>query len=424
MTATLQPRIERILDRVRQTGYPEYPWWIPVGSQLFTIFVVLVAIGQRWGHHPMSLALLLGGITLAPWLVESTGRHVVWPVYAALTAGGSLALTLLQPVDFDIAPLVWAMLAGKFGATERPSRSIPATASVGLAVIGLGVAGEVEGAGFWLLVLIIGWDLGFVMQYQQRKIEAQQLRQAENEARAVLEERQRIAREVHDVIAHSLSVTMLHLTAARRELEEDGSDGIPEAIDALRDAERQGREAMADIRQTVGLLGSAQGEVAPTPDLAELPHLVQGFRDAGLQVALDVKGDLAALPASTGLGLYRVAQESLTNVAKHQPSSRTRVTVDVRNGVRLAVVNDLQHPVRHASDDGAGIRGMAQRADLLGARFGAGPRGTEWVVELVVPGVRRHRLFGRSFACPVGLSEPADPSVADASLSRPTPETA
>ena len=199
---------------------------------------------------------------------------------------------------------------------------------------------------------------------------------------------------------------MLHLTAARRELQEDGADGVPDAIDALRDAERVGRQAMTDIRRTVGVLAEGgPAESGANPDLADLGPLVEGFRAAGLDVNLDVRGDTGSVAPNAALALYRIAQESLANVAKHQPRSATSVLLDVTDGQRLLVENDVHGPIRR-STDGAGLAGIAQRADLLGGTFDAGVRDGRWTIEVVVPESAGHRCRIATLL-PTSASSPA-----------------
>jgi signal transduction histidine kinase len=242
---------------------------------------------------------------------------------------------------------------------------------------------------------MLGWDIGFILQYQQRQLDRQAEDAGRQRRQALQEERQRIAREVHDVLAHSLSVTMLHLTAARRSLEEDAD--VEEAVDALRDAETAGRTAMAEIRNTVGLLGQAADGARPSPDARDIAGLVEQFRGTGLDVTLEQRGDPAVVSAAAGLGLFRIVQESLANVAKHQPRARVGVVVELHaDRQAVQVWNTLPGPVRAASPDGAGLVGMRQRAELLDGSFDAGPRGGLWVVEARLP-----RDRGRS--CVLGL---------------------
>jgi signal transduction histidine kinase len=210
--------------------------------------------------------------------------------------------------------------------------------------------------------------------------------QSELTAKAATDERQRIAREVHDVIAHSMSVTMLHVTAARMALLRQRSS---DALEALQEAEEQGRRSLNEIRRTVGLLGTDEGAKAPPqPTANDLPTLVADFRSAGLDVDLSMRGDVQELPAAAGLNLYRIVQESLTNVVKHAPGAKATVELDLTtDDIRLRVHNDLGNgstptPV---SGNGLGMRGMAERAAILGGRVDARVGESGWTVHLVAP---------------------------------------
>ena len=140
--------------------------------------------------------------------------------------------------------------------------------------------------------------------------------------KAATDERQRIAREVHDVIAHSMTVTMLHVTAARLAVARGDDDA---ATEALLEAERAGRESLNEIRHTVGLLRTEPdgGIEAPQPGAGDIVQLVDGFAEAGVDVRLAVEGGLGRVSPPVGLTLFRVVQESLANAVRHQPGSST-----------------------------------------------------------------------------------------------------
>jgi signal transduction histidine kinase len=215
---------------------------------------------------------------------------------------------------------------------------------------------------------------------------------------AASDERRRIAREIHDVVAHSLTVTMLHLTAARYILSRD-----PEgAAAALADAERLGRQSLADVRRTVGLL-AGEGAVnsatlAPLPGADDIPTLVADYARAGLDAHYTRSGEAFELPAA-GLALYRIAQEALANVAKHAPGAHVSVRLRTEADVLLQVSDD---GVRDAVDQdsrstdagsGLGLLGMRERALLLRGTLTAGPadNGCGWSVECRLPGAAAAR---------------------------------
>lgn len=389
---TARALIATLADRWARQGYPQFAWWIPAVMYVSSTFAFGAAILQRAGQDAVLPAAGLVAIAALPWLVDAFGGRLHWLPTVVLSTAPVAVLTVLYPVDYDFALFSLVMLAGHLGSLERFVDSCIGVGAMAATFVGLGIAGHLPGLGFWVTTLVIGWDIGFIMRFQQLRIDEQERAAADRQSRAVLAERQRIAREVHDVIAHSLSVTLLHLSAARRSLEDDDVD-LAEATDALRDAESTGRQAMADIRQTVGLLGVVAGEVHATPDARDIPALVQQFADAGLRVTLDLTGDPALVTPSVGLGLYRIVQESLANVAKHAPTASARVVVDVRRTrQRVRVWNSLTGPAGAVRPDCAGIRGMEERAAQLGGVLSAGPADHGWLVDLQTPGNLRCRL--------------------------------
>ena len=235
----------------------------------------------------------------------------------------------------------------------------------------------------------ISWLAGRMLRRQEL---LNQDLQEMNELRvehAAVAERARIARDVHDVVAHSLTVVMLHLTGARRALAADPA----QADQALARAELVGRESLDSIRQVMGLLRDPGGGTdVPVPGLADLPALIDGYRAGGL----DIQSDLSSMPtdadAAVGLVVFRVVQESLTNVLRHAPGAACRVAVragadatarhvevEVGNGVapRIGAV-DLR--------TGLGVRGMVERVRALGGRLEAGPvTGGGWRVWAMIP---------------------------------------
>jgi signal transduction histidine kinase len=223
--------------------------------------------------------------------------------------------------------------------------------------------------------------IGCTFGRRQRDL-AVQLRaaQAGLAQRAQAEERNRIARELHDVIAHSLTVSLLHVTSARLALDEDRET----AVRALDEAERLGRQSLAEVRHAVGLLHRKGGADAtmPLPSSLDLPALVDGFRRAGADVACTIEGNLAELPNTIGLATFRIVQESLTNAVKHAPGCASTVRVTVAPDAVQLSVESSGTPRR---GDGLGLSGMRERAESLGGRCTAGPGGTGWMVRAELP---------------------------------------
>ena len=201
-------------------------------------------------------------------------------------------------------------------------------------------------------------------------------------------ERNRSARELHDVIGHTLVVSLLHVQSARLAVEHDPAD----AARALAEAERLGRECLAEVRMTVGMLrreespGLNEAATAPLPGVEALPALVEQFRSAGADITLTVEGDAGGLPATTGLAVYRIAQEALTNAVKHAPGAPTAVRLTV-GPERVTLTADSRAEPGSVAKPGAGLGvvSMRERAESLGGICEAGPAGQGWLVRATLP---------------------------------------
>jgi signal transduction histidine kinase len=204
--------------------------------------------------------------------------------------------------------------------------------------------------------------------------------EAERSRQAVREERVRIARELHDVVAHSLGVVTVQAGVGRR----IGAAAPAEALRALRAVEVTGRSALEELRRILGLLRDDDAQrpsLAPAPGIGDLAELAEVVRAAGTPVSLAVTGDVAALPPAAGLTVYRIIQEALTNVVKHAGGAAAAVRVAAGpDGVRIAVRNDgCPHAPGPVLADPAvagqhGIVGMRERAAAFGGTLDAGPR--------------------------------------------------
>jgi signal transduction histidine kinase len=201
---------------------------------------------------------------------------------------------------------------------------------------------------------------------------------------AVADERTRIAREMHDVVAHSVSLMVVQAGAARRML-----DARPErSRDALLAVEDVGRQALAELRRILGLLREEEGpdELAPMPGLAQLPGLVDTTRASGLDVAVVVTGVPRPLPPGVDLAVYRVVQEALTNTLKHARATSARVLLQWEDAaLRFAVVDDGVVPEVPPQGGGHGLVGMRERVAVCGGDLTAGREERGFAVRAVVP---------------------------------------
>jgi signal transduction histidine kinase len=354
-------------------------------------------------------------------LLPGWGRWVALAVFAAFIAIG---LALMNPSPpAAVAAAVVAVGAGALLVRGwRPLLLYAAVATAGVAVLGHGTSASVG----WFAVCLLavwcvliggrrdgliylagtlalfavewlwvepdpGWGAwmagttftvlgGLLIRHDRELVSQLRAAQAGLAERARAEERNRIARELHDVIAHTLTVSLLHVTSARLAVEHDPAD----AARALAEAERLGQESLAEVRLAVGMLHRNEdpGRTAPLPGAGDLPALVERFRSAGADVSLAVEGDTGRLPATTGLAVYRILQEALTNAVKHAPGSPTEVRLSVHADIVSLAVDSAAEP---GTGTGLGVPSMRERAEALGGSCQAGPGGRGWLVQAALP---------------------------------------
>lgn len=238
------------------------------------------------------------------------------------------------------------------------------------------------GWGAWISgTLLATVSCGFARR-QHMLVEQLSEAQAGLVERTRAEERNRIAAEMHDVIGHAMTVSLLHVSSARLALDEDPD----EARAALAEAERLARQSLDEVRGVVGLMRGAGRPVGvPLPRGTDVIDLVDSFRRAGTRVDLDVSGGLDALGATHGLAVYRVVQESLTNAARHGDGTPVSVRVDVGGDRTTVTIDSGGSSGSGAAAGGAGLIVMSERVQALGGKLLAGPRPGGWRVEAVLP---------------------------------------
>ena len=386
------------VDDVRGLTWPR---WVPLTCTVCAVAIVVGALAQRGELVPPGRAWLPALLALAPWLLlEATGHnHLPTWGFVACAVGGTYWL-LLDGVSSDVAPFLLVLLCLEVGAVSGPWATAATVAACIAPMFVLELSQDVGGWWVWLPGLAAGAIGGFAAQAQVRLLANERASRTVLAEQLAAEQRREVAREVHDVVAHSLAVTMLHLTAARHALEADGD--VDEAVDSLREAERIGRQAMGDIRRTVGLLDPAGGDTRPLPGAADLPALVEEFRAAGLDVDAALRGPVGDLPPSVALAVYRVAEEALANVAKHAPGASGHA--DGRGRRRRRGAPGGEHAAggrrgrrgrprpgrpatrrRAGTGAGAASAGMRERVELLGGTLEAGPTGAGWEVAARIP---------------------------------------
>jgi signal transduction histidine kinase len=228
------------------------------------------------------------------------------------------------------------------------------------------------------------------------RAEAAERAQVVEAERAVADERARIARELHDVIAHTVSVMVVQAGAARRMLQRDPA----RAADAIGRIEATGRDALTELRHMLSLLrDDGDAALEPQPRIGQLDELVTTMEDAGVPISLAVDGPLDDLPAGVALSAYRIVQEALTNVLKHAgPTRAVAVEVSRRDDELAIAVRDDGQGAASGDGQGRGLIGLHERVALLHGSFHARPRrggGFEVVATLPVePAVRADGVSG------------------------------
>jgi signal transduction histidine kinase len=336
-----------------------------------------------WEPRPPAVWPLLAVATVAP-LAWRRRRPIA--VAAVQAAAATATVPLSGHLEFS-GVLVVSLLIGPYSAGAYASRRAWSLA----VVLAGGIAPELmHGLSWWLrsgvpgvgtVLPLTAWLIGHSARAYRRQLAdlRERARRLERErdatARAaVAEERARIARELHDVVAHGVSVMVVQSEAARRLLRRRPD----QAEAALRTVSATGAEALIELRHVLGLLAGEGGELElePTPRLDDLDALVERVRSAGLVVELHLDGEPRALPRGLDLAAYRIVQEALTNVLKHAGTSRAEVrlryaddslSIDVTDAGRSPVVTP-------AEGAGRGLVGMRERVAAYGGELEAGPR--------------------------------------------------
>src|SRR5512133_1487773 len=331
--------------------------------------------GSLWILIPLSIAVL------APLLARRRYPFAAPAAVYLYCAAVSFYNGNLVTFSFGI---FLAVLTSAFLMGMLPDRN----QSVSGLAIGIGAAAIVvhndpdQGWGdffFISLLFTIVWLAGNALgakltQYRQAEERAARLeREREDRARAaVAEERARIARELHDVVGHSVSVMTVQASGVRRLLRPEQE----REREALLIVEQTGREALAEMRRMVGVLRRPEEApaLAPQPSLDHLSRLVEQAREAGLPVELRIEGEAAQLPAGVDLTAYRLVQEGLTNVVKHAGATRAEVLVNYGDGFVEVTVKDNGQGVGNGDGGGHGLVGMRERVSVYGGELDAGPQ--------------------------------------------------
>ena len=386
------PLLERVANWLRRHSFG-------VDATLAGLAVLALVVVPSTDYDPVAVSLPLGLLLLVPlaWRRRRPVRA------AAVVVVGCLAELVLLPDQFLLAnvaaPLmVYALAAYAPRWAGRAGLGIGLVGAVlaSLSFFGGGGAGSYVASAVAIGALVIAcWALGDLRRARLQQVasleERARLLELEREQEmqlAASTERARIAREMHDVVAHSLSVVIAQADGGRYAGQVDPAA----ATSALEQISSTGRQALAEMRKLLGVLREGDGqEFAPQPDVAAIDQLVADVRASGLDVDLVVEGRPQTMTAGAQLAAYRIVQESLTNVLKHAgPAGRAEVRLHWRpDALELSVQDDGRGAaarIVESDGQGQGLLGMRERAQLHGGRLTAGPRtGGGFGVSAVLP---------------------------------------
>jgi signal transduction histidine kinase len=357
-------------------------------------------------HTPLVGALLIGFVVCAPLAWRRVAPLEALAVTSAAAIG--LALAGTSPEDLSTTSVLVAVLAFSIGSHLPRRQALAGLAGVvGLIVAVVALTGPLTASDTIFPVVVFGgcWVLGRVLRDRARltaelttRTEQLERERGERERDAVARDRVRIARELHDVIAHSVSVMVVQAGAARRVLDRD-PDASVGALDAV---QATGREALTEMRRLLGILrpDGQDADHSPQPSLDRLGALVARSRDAGLEVALSVEGEPGPLAPGVDLTAFRLVQEGLTNALKHGGRGHARVTLrwsqellEIEIANRVAAADAARDRL---GGSGQGLVGMRERVALCGGELRAGPIGRGFVVRARLP--RERGLSSRARA--------------------------
>ncbi len=355
-SATIEGVRRPTRTRLRRLGGALIPWAV-------AIFLLLV-VGEEEPAGPGFDGARWAGMILA--IVQGAALH-----WRKKRPGLVMAVVVASGVGFQlIVPEAVIPIAGLFAIGSLAAARPPRVSLLGLAAL-LGLTAmnffttTVDDTVFAMVLAVGAWALGEAARNRRKAIE-------EGSRRAAGDEQARIARELHDVIAHSVSVIVVQASAA-----DDVFDTRPDqARAALRSIEQAGRDALRELRTL--LSGGAAGGLDPTqpqPGLARLDELAEPLRLGGLDVVVRREGEEPEVPAGVDLSAFRIVQEALTNTLRHARATRAEVTVRYGDGaVELEVRDDGRGSTgADANGTGRGLVGMRERAVLLGGTLEAGP---------------------------------------------------
>jgi len=365
--------------------------------RLVPVIALAAAVLAAVTDPSWTLDLVLAAVPVAAFALWAFRRGVsllllavavIVPVVAAQRSGQ------LEPLFFEVSLL--AYVVARWSTSLRMAIALGLLAAATPVAVSLVQSPSEIAVAIWIVGIAFPWVLGRASARQAQLTTELEAAQRELAEQALHAERRRIARDVHDFVGHGLAAVMLQVTSARHVLRRDPAS----AEEALQAAEAVGRLSMDELRRTVGLLRSEDetGPAPPLPSAEEVAALVEHARAAGLAVELRTQGDLARVPQTVGVAVYRIAQEALANAARHAPRARTVLELELADGQVSLVAETtgpaIAEPASERKRARYGLLGMQERAVALGGELAAGPTPEGWRVSCRLPLATSHRLQG------------------------------
>ena len=382
-----------------ETRAPQYGPRVPAGSRpewsqtdqmrvLVPSLALAIAVLAAVSDPAPAPELVLAALPVVAFAAWAFLRRVPLLVLALLVLIPSVVAQrdgALEPLMFEISLV--ALVVGAWAASLREAVALGLLAVAAPVAVSLIQDPSEVVVGIWIMGIAFPWVVARAIARQRQLAIQLHATRRELAEQAVLAERRRVARDVHDFVGHGLAAVMLQVTSARHVLRRD-----PAATEeALRSAEEVGRRSMQELRRTVALLRSDNetGRAAPLPSASDIGALVDDARAAGLAVELRTHGDVSGVAPSVGVALYRIAQEALANAARHAPRARTVVEVEVADGEARLVAETsgptVPAPANEKERPRYGLLGMRERATALGGEFEAGPTSGGWRLSCRLP---------------------------------------
>lgn len=354
----LMPIVVVIFDALAITVDPTKSWW------RVAVLLVPILLFTAWSRWAIPLPLVALGVLIVVPIAQWAGE--------------------LEPTMFLVSVLALCAVAWE------PNRFIAYTIVLFCVVTPWALSTVLPFASIswapWVGGTIYPAFLGWTIRRQEAVTVELARARRELAERAVLDERRRIARDVHDLVGHGLAAVLLQVSSARHVLRRD-PDSADEALSSAQDV---GRQSMKDLRTTVDLLRRSDDSSiqTPLPSIARICDLVRTYVGAGLTVSYQLNGNSGLVTPAVGLTLYRICQEALANVAKHAPQASSCVTVTVTPQLAVLRINNdgpFSATVPEEARGHYGLIGMRERASAVGGDLRYGPTDTGWLVLCEVP---------------------------------------